>query len=227
MKLTKIFPTVALFILWQNAQGQGFANLDFESAGLTPVPPGQFGGKVSSLAAIPDWTGFLGATQVTPVLQNNLTLGNASIDILGPDWNGGGVIEGQYTVVLQPGFDPFGSGQNVSASISQSGLVPVGAQSLQFKAQTYSSFSVSLGGQTLSLVPLGTGANYTLYGAGISSFAGQGETLTITALAAPNTADYFDSIAFSPLAVPEPNSFVLFAVGGLLLAWRCRKARAV
>jgi hypothetical protein len=48
------------------AQG-GFRNLGFESASLTPVPPGQYGGEVSSLNAIPFWTAFYGTNQTTQV----------------------------------------------------------------------------------------------------------------------------------------------------------------
>ena len=156
--ITSLF--LGLSFIWAAfpVQAQGtFRNLDFESANLPPI---QFGGPVSSLDAIPGWKAFLGTTQVTQVLHNNLTLGNASIDILGPYSSFGRIIEGQYTVVLQPGFDPSGSGQNVGASISQTGLVPDDALSLQFKAGIYGSISVSMGGQNLSLIPLGTSAHY-------------------------------------------------------------------
>jgi hypothetical protein len=224
MKLRCIiwFGVVLLSIL-RNATGQDFQNLDFESANLSPIPSGQFGGFVPIANALPGWTGYIGSIQVTTVGQNDETLGDASIDILGPDWSYGGIIEGQYTVVLQPGFDPFGSGQNVSVSIAQFGLVPANALSLEFKAQTSSSFSVSLGGQDLSLIPLGTGSNYTLYGADISPFAGQVETLGITALAAPNTTDYFDSFVFSPSSVPEPSALSLLNICFLFLCWRLKR----
>lgn len=209
------------------AQSQGnFGNLGFEAANLPPIPAGQYGGPVSSTDAMPGWTAFLGTNQVTLVLHNNLTLGNASVDIIGPNWNNAdGIIEGEYTIVLQPGRNPFTgiSGDNVSASISQVGLVPANAQSIQFKAAASSSLSVSLGGQNLAIISLGTGPNYTLYGADISPFAGQVRTLAITALAAPNTTDYFDSIVFSPQAVPEPCVFGLLAVGSLLLGRRLRR----
>src|ERR1700734_2332700 len=76
-----IITTLAVFILMLgrgNGFSQGaFQNLGFESANLTPVPSGQYGGEVSTTAAIPHWTAFLGATQVTQILQNNETLGNA------------------------------------------------------------------------------------------------------------------------------------------------------
>jgi hypothetical protein len=216
---------LAFFALCQTGQAQGFINLDLESANLAPVPSGQFGGDVPTANAIPGWSAFIGATQVSQVLQNNYTLGNASIDILGPNWNGGGIIEGEYTVVLQPGVDPFGSGQNVSASISQIGQVQMNSQSLEFKAETYTAFSVALGGENLSLFVLGTGPNYTLYGANISAFAGQTETLTVTALAAPNTADYFDSFDFNSSPIPEPRYLgVLASCSLFFIRWWQRKA---
>ncbi len=200
------------------AQGT-FVNLNFEAANLSPVPPGQSGGYVSSLDAIPGWTGLIGTNQVTQVLHNDLTLGNASIDVIGPYWSGGGIIEGQYTVVLQPGVNPGGGGYT-SASISQTGLVPADARSLQFRAGVFSPISVSLGGRSLSLAALGTGPYYTLYGADISWFAGQTGALVITALAGPNTTDSFDSFVFSSMPVPEPGALGLSALGALLLGWR-------
>jgi hypothetical protein len=205
------------------AQGN-FRNLNFESANLSPVPPGQFGGLVPSSNAIPGWSAFLGTNQVTQVLQNNLTLGNASVDILGPNWSLGGIIEGQYTVVLQPGAGG-GAGTNISASIAQTGLVPASTESLQLKVSAFSSFSVNLGGQDLSLVLLGTGSNYSLYGANVPSFAGQVEQLTITALAAPNTANYFDSIVFSSNPIPEPSVVALSIFFVLTAAFRLWSAR--
>ncbi|SRR6266496_5903569 len=194
------------------AQGN-FQNLDFEAASLTAIPAGQFGGAVSSTAAIPGWIAFIGSNQATEILHNNYTLGNASIDILGPNWGvGDGIIEGRYTVVLQPGFVPFSS-EIVGASISQIGFVPAGALSIQLKALAFSSFAVSLDGQYLSLIPLATGPNYTLYGADISSYGGKVAELAITALPANNTTIFVDSIAFSSLPVPEPGTLVLFGFG--------------
>lgn len=176
---------------------------------------------MSSLDAIPAWTGYLGTNQVAQVLHNDMTLGNASIDILGPNWSLYGRIEGQYTVVLQAGRDPFTGGGNVGASISQTGLVPADAQSLQFRANVFGGVSINIGGHNLSVVPLGTGANYTLYGANIPlSVAGQVALLTVMVPAGPNTAGYFDSFAFLSSPIPEPSAAGLFALGALLVGWR-------
>ena len=207
------------------AQGT-FQNLGFESANLPTVPPGQPGRLASSLDAIPYWTGFLGTNQLTQIRHNDLTLGEASIDILGPYANFGYILDGQYTVVLQPGRDPF-SGINVGASISQAGLVPGDAQSLLFRARIYGAFSMALGPWSLSPVVMGTGTNYTLYAANIPlSAVGNIETLTITALAGPNTADYFDAFSFSSAPTPEPGVSALCALGALVLGcWGSKRRR--
>src|SRR5262245_34159592 len=93
-----LFLSAAMYAALSSVQAQGtFQNLDFESANLSPIPPGQFGGFVPSTSAIPNWVGYLGSNQVAQVLQNNLTFGAASIDILGPNWSSplGTIIQGQ------------------------------------------------------------------------------------------------------------------------------------
>jgi hypothetical protein len=83
---------------------------------------------------------------------------------------------------------------------------------------------VTLGGQQLSLTALGSGANYTLYGAAIPALAGQTAELDFTVLAQnPHVINYYvflDAIQFSNLPVPEPGVFGLSALGALLLGWR-------
>jgi len=219
------------FAFVQTGLGQDFINLNFEQAThLSPVPIGQYGGMVPIANALPGWTGYLGANQVTQVLQDNFTLGNASIDIIGPNWTNG-IIEGDYTVVLEEGVDPYELPNfvNVNASISQVGLVPVGANSIQLKEWGSVDFTVSFAGQNLALIPIGVGSGYTLYGADISPFAGQVGALTITELAGPHTVpatpDYFDSIVFSLQTVPEPSSVVLLVLGGLFCCWQAKFAR--
>jgi hypothetical protein len=211
---------------------QAFQNLDFEDATLSPVPAGQYGGLVPVTDAFPHWTGYLGANQVTQVLQNNSTLGDASIDIFGPDWPYGGIIQGQYTALLQCGGNPFthDSSDLLDASLAQVGLVPVGAKSIQLEVSPWlgASFAVSFDGQALSLSPVGSGPTYTLYGGDISAFAGQVGELRLTTLStatAPYSGVYFDAITFSPDAIPEPSCLSLVLVGVACLAFWHRAGR--
>ena len=230
MRIRYIFLWGAMpFALLQTGFGQNFADLGFEQASLSPVPSGQYGGFVPIASALPGWIGYLGTNQVTQVLQNNYTLGSASIDILGPGWTNG-IIQGRYTVVLQEGQDasqPFPV--LINASISQVGLVPTTAKSIQLKESGSGDFTVSFAGQNLALIPLGVGTgvgiNYTLYGADISMFAGQAGALTITELVSQGISppDYFDSIVFSPQTVPEPSALSLFTICILLVCgWKKR-----
>jgi hypothetical protein len=203
---------------------QVFQNLDFEDANLSVIPSGQFGGNVSITNALPSWTGYLGTNQVTQVLQNNLTLGAASIDIFGPVWNGF-ILQGQYTAELQAGLKP---GADVSitnlvnASLAQVGLVPANAKSITLEAAgTGTNLTVSFAGQTILLSAIGSGPNYTLFGGDISSFAGQVGELRLSTLSPLGAGVLLDAITFSTQAIPEPNSFTLLmmAVTGLGL-WR-------
>jgi hypothetical protein len=77
------------------------------------------------------------------------------------------------------------------------------------------------------LVPLANGANYTLYGANISSWAGQTAQLSFTVFAQSpyqnNEYLYLDAIQFSTQSIPEPSAFALAALGALFLGFRRRK----
>ena len=135
-----------------------------------------------------------------------------------------------FTAILTAGLSagPFDR-QPVDATLAQTGLVPGDAESLQFRAYAlysypFDPFAVTLGGQTLSLIPLESGPNYTLYGADIHALAGQDAELEFTLFAQRphmgNNYLYLDSIQFSAQAVPEPGVFGLAALGALLLGWR-------
>jgi hypothetical protein len=220
MKTLRIVCFAAItLVLLRNVSGQSFIDLNFEQSKIVSSNYDSEFDIYYGTAIVPGWTGYLGTNLDTTILWNNGTLGNASIDVISPG-GPGGAIEGKFTLWLQQGGgNPF-----VSASMSQTGLVPADAQSLQFKANIWQPLSVSLGGQDLSLIQLGTGTNYTLYGADISQFAGQVEPLVFTALAGPNeSGDFIDSIVFSPSSVPEPSAFSLFSICILFLSWRTRQ----
>jgi hypothetical protein len=205
------------------AQGT-FQNLDFESANLTPIPAGQFGGPVSISAALSGWSAALGTTTATTVLQNNYDTGSVNISILGPDWNGNpGIIQGNYTVGLQGGIGPGAS--DLSASLWQNGSIPANAKSLEFDAASFGgppiSPTVTFAGNTLSTLVISSdispsGQTYDVYGANIAPYAGQTGQLQFTAPFGDSIE--LDDILFSPNVVPEPSPFVVSGIAGLLFA---------
>src|ERR1017187_649483 len=228
-RIAVVLGLVACLTWASNLRAQAFQNLDFENANLSVIPSGEFGGSVPITNAIPFWVGYLGTNQVTQVLQNNLTLGNASIDILGPDWNTSVILQGQYTVELQPGQNPFTGSGLVNASLAQVGLIPTNAKSIMLEALgTGTNFTVSFAGQTISLSAIGSGPNYTLFGGDISSFADQVGELRLSTLSPLGAGVLLDAISFSTQAIPEPSglSLVMMGIAGLGV-WRLasRKTR--
>jgi len=104
--------------------------------------------------------------------------------------------------------------------------VPFGAESLRFTAYYASedglnSLIVTLGGQSLPLVPLQSASPFTIYGADIHGLAGQSAELAFTVLAEiphhSNNTLFLDSIVFSDQPIPEPSVLGSFLLGGLLL----------
>src|SRR5439155_8885095 len=124
-------------------------------------------------------------------------LDSSAISIIDNGWPGflgGSVIQGSFTAILQAGVT-LGTTNPADTVLSQSGLIPVTAQSLRFRAfpsPTSSPFSVALGGQNLGLTPLQTATNYTLYGADISALAGQSASLEFTLFTSrPHVSNFY------------------------------------
>jgi hypothetical protein len=216
----------ALCAVAVSARAQGsFQNLGFEAA---TIVLGAGGYQFSP--AFPGWSGYVGEVQQTAALYNNLYLDTSGISIIdrGFTLSGryGGVIEGNYTAILMAGEDG-------DVALSQTSLVPVAAQSLWFKAgpNPFLFLQVTLGGAKLPLIPKGSGTNYTLYAADISSFAGQTAELDFTAIAErPYGGEryvFLDSVEFSDQAIPEPGVVGLLALGILLVAGRRNRARHI
>jgi hypothetical protein len=227
---------LALLLSVAGAEGQGtFQNLDFESAVLVPVPGDPYGG-VAFGPAFPGWTVYIGGAPLDAAwypnaLYNNEFLDSSGISIFDHNFAYGSVIQGNYTALLQAGMD-LKTLQPADTRLSQTGLVPIGTQSLLFEARfTYgrppTSFAVTLDGQNLSLVPLSTSGGNTLYSADVRQWAGTTATLDFTLFAGRPHIDNaylaLDSIQF--WQVPEPSVYALFALGALLLSWRALRRR--
>jgi hypothetical protein len=240
-KLISIIFTAALLSLAQLGFAQGFVNLGFESATLVPVPGDPYG-SVQFAQAFPGWAGTAGGIPLSGALTNNVFLNQAGISIIDHNWtnsagykNGGGyppigeLIQGHYTAILYSGLVGFQTAGDTT--LSQTGLVPAGTASLQFRAfegfDPLGSFAVTLGGQNLSLVTISNSLNYTLYGADISAWAGQTAQLAFTVFAESpyqvNEYLYLDAIQFSTQSIPEPGAFVLAALGTLFLGFSRRR----
>ncbi|SRR5258708_1817722 len=217
---------VCALCLGAKVQAQGtFQNLGFESATLVPIPGDPYA-RVQFAAALPGWTCSIGGVQQTAALYDNFFLDSSGVGVIDQGWSYpfGGVIQGNYTAMLQAGW-ALGTFNPADTTLSQTGAVPGNAQSLQFRVSldpSSAAFGVSLGGQSLTIVPLGTGVNYTLYGADIHSWAGQNAELDFTVFAqrphVDNYTVFLDSIQFSNQSVPEPSVFRLSILGALLAA---------
>jgi len=204
-----------------NNRAQGFVNLNFESADTSGHSPGDM--NVAIANAFPGWTGtFTSSLNTnTPSLvgYDVISLGGPVISI-NDSSSGINSIQGVYSALL------FGGGSNplYSSALSQTGMVPVGTESLLLDANfSGASFVVTLGGQNISMTPLQSFSNYILYGGNVSSFAGQ--TVDLSIIEPPSTGTQpssllLDNIQFSPSSVPEPRALSLTALGGSLLIWR-------
>ena len=85
---------------------------------------------------------------------------------------------------------------------------------------------ISFGGEAIAFSETGSTANYNIYSADVSALAGSSGQLLFSLPAYTSNAT-LDNIQFSTSSVPEPSAFALTALGGLLLAWRRSKARAI
>jgi hypothetical protein len=208
------------------AAGQGnFQNLGFESANLSGPP--QIGVPIGT--ALPAWSASfsspgVGTNAVTQVWFDGPSLGGTAISLIDANTGSGFTpIQGRYSVALfgwpSGMFSP--TGNPTYATISQTGLVPSGTESLLMDVNAWYGFTVTLGGQTINMVPLQAFPAYTTYGGVVSGLAGLGAQLSITAppTGVPN-AVLLDNIQFSTQFVPEPGIFGLCALGALLLGWR-------
>jgi hypothetical protein len=212
---------VALFIL--SARGQRFQNLNFESAQNLPEnPPIPDGVNVAATNALPDWTVYDGSLALSYIYYVSNTLGyEANVELEG----GSLALSGNYSVGLY-----------LNSSISQTALVPGNAEPLQFEFQGpgpggsrgASLFSVTLGGQSLSLSALSDGPDYIEYGANIpADLDGQMEALTFLCQGGGSGDVLLDNIEFSTSPIPEPSEYALLGLGAILvgLGHRCRVKR--
>lgn len=197
----------------QSSSAQGtFQNLRFELPILPLNPDPNF--QVPIADALPGWTGYIGGSEVDRVWYNTVALGSAAISLHGPGAHPAYVLHGSYSVTLQssyPGFD-------VTAAIGQVGTVPDTAQSLRFYGHGFvygfeqGVLTLMIDGQPLPLSILGGSSDrYYIYGADITSFAGQTVEMRFQG------GGTLDAIHFSASPIPEPVVIWLVALGTAVL----------
>jgi hypothetical protein len=195
-----------------SAQAQGtFQNNNFEQA--NPVSLG--GIYVTAASALPGWTAAIGGVEQTSVWYNGASTGSPEVVLLGPPPPNPAlpVIDGNYSVLL--------TATDATASISQTGLIPAGTQSLYFEAEPgKGALDVLVGNQEVPIAAVGSGPNYTLYGANISAWARDTEQLTFSAQEYASGLNNWvlDDISFSNQSVPEPSPVALTGLGAFVFA---------
>ena len=126
MKYSRVIQLVVVsFTLFQTVSGQGFVNLDFEQATIAPTPAGGWTYPADPTQAFPGWTVGDGV-----VMYNDLSLGSPATVLMGPSFPNFvnyTPLQGSYSVLFQY-FGYAGS----APTLSQTGLVPIGTESINF-----------------------------------------------------------------------------------------------
>jgi hypothetical protein len=194
------------------ASGQAFINLDFEDADLTGYPPGS---AVPAASAFPGWT-----VNATYISYDGFVLSGEAISVF--DTNSsypGSHMEGKYYAFFAPANTP---GSSRSISLGQFGQIPAGTQSITFWGKI-GGLQITFDGQSLAFAEIGSTANYNIYGANISQFAGDTGDLLFTL--PPNSINpgaynaQLDNIQFSTSTIPEPGTFSLLWTGIAFFIW--------
>ena len=227
MKKNIIFLFVAALM---NTGGfaQGFINLNFEAANVSAY--GAEPAVVPATNAIPGWTAYINGFEQNQIAFNSIALSNAAESLHGTN-SSMTPLQGKYSVLLQSGN--FDSQNGNYAAIGQTGQIPLSALSLLFWGNDLTGWKITFAGQVLVFSAVSSTANYTVYGANISAYAGQTGELLFSAIQYPNPFGSFpptsqaygliDNIQFSSTAVPEPSALALAVLGATLLIGRRKK----
>lgn len=219
-----------------------FQNLDFEMATVKPAPAGytpwDAAQPISAADALPYWTVREDSTICTAVWGAPNALDETSVALV--YGNSNHALQGLYSVQLYA-WAGAPSGYFQTASISQTGVIPTGMNSIQFLVQSppvgggfiQANPALTLNGTPINLFPISATDGVMAMAGDIRAFAGTTADLTIrcagTSGAPFNLSENIfelDAISFSTTVVPEPNTTSLIFLASLLAGLaRVRKGR--
>jgi hypothetical protein len=210
----------AVLALCNGAIAQSFENLDFEQSTIVSY----------GIADVPGWTEYNGWNDVNysggmTVIYNNNPLDDSGVSLVGTNYSTP-AIQGIYSILLLGGT-PFAENSTTGSAIGQTAQIPQNAQSITYWGLSENALTITFDGHLLSFNALNATANYTVFGADISAYAGQTGELLFTApwQGEPGQSGFeedgmVDNIQFSSSPIPEPNEFSLVGLGALLLRFR-------
>ncbi|MGE3311644.1 MAG: hypothetical protein AB7O66_16885 [Limisphaerales bacterium] len=202
-----------------------FRNLDFEEANVSVITPGDWY-MDSTENLIPGWTLSLGGLERPWMLVGGTSNPGVPTAVLMDRMAGASqFIQGRYSIYLATGYDrPSEPRQYVHYSLTQTGDLPVSAQSLRFQERYgFEIFDVQINGLSLDVVRESPSGAW--YAVDVSAFSGQTISLEFRTAGGENfgsTSFLLDTIEFSPTPViPEPSAIGMVACGlGVLLLLR-------
>lgn len=205
MKTILTKASIILLLTVGLGRSQGFVNLDFEDAVIDLS--GSYQNFITN--AFPGWT-----VNALYVMYNDISLSGSSISIIDTNSSWPPIQEKYFALLASANYPPTAT----TISLGQIVTIPLWAQSITFWG-SIGGMQVTFDGNPLLFSAIGSGSNYTIYGADISAYANQtGELLFALPPYVANAT--LDNIQFSSTPVPEPGIGGLLTLGGLLLGWR-------
>jgi hypothetical protein len=207
-----------LFALTRDVSGQGFVDLNFESAIITNVSYY----TIPAQDAFPGWT-----VSALYVVYDTFSLSGNAVTINDTNTEtffGTTHIQGNYFAVLEAGNTTAGPGA-YSVSIGQTGQIPLSAKSIFFWGDE-SGLQVTFNNQPLSFNQTGSFSGHNIYGADVSAYAGQTGYLLFTQPAFSGVS-LIDNIQFTSSPVSEPSTLSLLVLCALFFVWRFRMQAVV